>query len=149
MQIHTALANLRRALLAALGVVSVVLGLIGVFVPGLPTTVFVIAASYCFARSSPRLDRWLRQHPWLGPPLRRFIETRSMTRRSKAFALASMWGGMALSWFALAGVGVALQLTTIALGLTGTAAVLFYVRTAAERSGRTCDLSLCDRALPS
>ena len=58
-----------KPLYASLGVVSVALGIIGVFVPGLPTTVFVIAASYLFARSSPRLERWLEGNRWLGPSL--------------------------------------------------------------------------------
>jgi hypothetical protein len=107
-------------------------GLVGVFVPGLPTTVFVLIASYCFARSSPRLDRWLRQNPWLGPPLRRFAKSRSMTGRSKAIALASMWAGVGASCVALAGAGPTLQVTTIALGIAGTATFLWKVRTAPE-----------------
>ena len=57
----------RRILFAALGMLSVTLGIVGVFVPGLPTTVFVIAASYLFARSSPTLERWLEGNRWLGP----------------------------------------------------------------------------------
>ena len=129
MSVKTASTTLRRALFAALGVVSAALGLIGVFVPGLPTTVFVIAASYLFARRSPRLDHYLRQNRWLGPSLRRFADTGGMTPRSKAFALASMWAGLTVSWFALAGVSATLQVTTIALGVVGTATILFYVRT--------------------
>lgn len=129
MNINTASTTLRRALFAGLGVVSAGLGLIGVFVPGLPTTVFVIAASYLFARSSPRLDQRLRQNRWLGPSLCRFAETGSMTLRSKAFALASMWAGLAVSCFALAGVSAILQAVTIALGVAGTATIVFYVRT--------------------
>jgi hypothetical protein len=132
MDITTTTTILRRGLLAATGVVSACLGLVGVFVPGLPTTIFVIIASYCFARSSPRLDRWLRQHRWLGPPLRRFAESRSMTGRSKAITLASMWAGVGTSCVALAGVGLALQVTTIALGIAGTATILWNVRTAPE-----------------
>jgi len=120
---------LRRALYIALGVVSTSLGLIGVFVPGLPTTVFVIVASYLFARSSPRLDRWLRQNRWLGPSLRRFADTGGMTPASKALALASMWAGLAVSWIALAGASTVLQIAAVSLGLAGTATILFYVRT--------------------
>ena len=129
MDIQTASTTARRALFAGLGVVSAALGLIGVFVPGLPTTVFVIAASYLFARSSPRLDQRLRQNRWLGPSLRRFAETGSMTLRSKAAALASMWAGLAVSYLALAGISAVLQATAIALGVVGTATIVFYVRT--------------------
>lgn len=122
---------LARGLYAALGVVSMTLGLVGVFVPGLPTTVFVIVASYLFARSSPRLERWLESHPLLGPPLRQFRETGGMPRRRKGLALASMWTGIGLSVLVLDQVLV--RLIIVALGLAGTATILFVVRTTEPR----------------
>ncbi len=124
---------IRRVLFAALGMLSAALGIVGVFVPGLPTTVFVIAASYLFARSSPTLEAWLERNPWLGPSLLRFRETRGMERRSKALALLSMWTGLGVSIPALAAVGVGAQLFALSLGLVGTATILFYVRTTAAR----------------
>jgi uncharacterized membrane protein YbaN (DUF454 family) len=129
MRIDTMSISLRRALLAALGVVSAGLGLIGVFVPGMPTTVFVIVASYLFARSSPRLDGRLKANRWLGPPLRRFAETGGMTPVSKVLALVSMWAGVAVSLIALAGESAVARIVVLSLGLAGTATILFYVRT--------------------
>ena len=85
-----------KTLYAALGVLSLALAIVGVFVPGIPTTEFVLAASYLFARSSPRLQRWLESNRWLGPSLRRFRETRGMPRQAKLLSLASMW--TAISW---------------------------------------------------
>lgn len=114
---------------AAVGLLSVALGFVGVFVPGMPTTVFVLAASYCFARSSPRLDAWLRRNRWLGPSLQRYRETGGMDVRSKSIALATMWLGLAISWVSLAGVSPTLQRATLALGVVGTVTILFYVRT--------------------
>jgi uncharacterized membrane protein YbaN (DUF454 family) len=125
--------GVRRVLLAALGMLSLVLGIIGVFVPGVPSTEFVLAASYLFARSSPTLAGFLERNRWLGPPLRRFRETRGMPRKSKALALASMWTGLAISIPALASVGVAAQLVALSLGLVGSATILFLVRTTAAR----------------
>lgn len=122
-----------RPLYAAFGLLSVALAIVGVFVPGLPTTVFVIAASYLFSRSSPTLSAWLERNRWLGPPLRRFRETRGMPARSKAFALASMWTGVGASLYALADVGVAAQAVAVTLALVGTATILLYVRTTAAR----------------
>ena len=92
------------------------LGVVGVFVPGMPTTEFVLAASYLFARSSPRLERWLESNRWFGPSLRRFRETRGMPRQAKLIALASMWTGLSLSIYALSSVGAAAQIGAALLG---------------------------------
>ena len=56
--------------LAAVGWGAVGLGTAGLFIPGLPTTVFVLIAFYCFSKSSPHFAHWLLEHPWLGPSLR-------------------------------------------------------------------------------
>ena len=122
-----------RPVCAALGLLSVVLGIAGVFVPGLPTTVFVIAASYLFSRSSPTLAAWLERNRWLGPSLRRFRETRGMPAKSKAAALASMWTGVGASVYALAGVSITAQAVALSLALAGTVTILLYVRTTAAR----------------
>jgi uncharacterized membrane protein YbaN (DUF454 family) len=122
-----------KTLYMALGVLSLSMGIVGVFVPGIPTTEFVLAASYLFARSSPRLERWLESNRWLGPSLRRFRETRGMPRRAKAFALASMWTGLGVSIYALASVGVGAQVAAALLGVIGTGTILFLVRTTAAR----------------
>jgi uncharacterized membrane protein YbaN (DUF454 family) len=122
-----------RALYAALGLLSVALAVIGVFVPGLPTTVFVIVASYLFTRSSPALERWLEGHRWLGPSLRRFRETRGMPLRTKALALASMWTGLGVSIYALTAAGVTAQLIAFSMGIAGTITIVFVVRTTASR----------------
>ena len=122
-----------RPVCAALGLLSVVLAIAGVFVPGLPTTVFVIAASYLFSRSSPTLAAWLERNRWLGPSLRRFREKRGMPAKSKAAALASMWAGVGASVYALAGVSITAQAVALSLALAGTVTILLYVRTTAAR----------------
>ena len=122
-----------RLMLGSLGVLCVALGIIGVFVPGLPTTEFLLAASYLFARSSPRLERWLESNRWFGPSLRRFRETRGMPRRTKMLALVSMWVGLSVSIYLLASVGVGAQIAAASLGMIGTGTILFFVRTTAGR----------------
>ena len=133
MTITVGRAGLRRATFAALGVLCVVLGIIGVFLPGLPTTEFIIAASYLFARSSPALEAWLERHRWLGPPLRHFKETRGMPLKAKALALTSMWTGVGISTYMLATAGIGVQLSVVAMGAIGTITILFFVRTTAGR----------------
>jgi uncharacterized membrane protein YbaN (DUF454 family) len=133
MNLNQGATTFRRALYATLGVFAVALGIIGVFVPGLPTTEFIIAASYLFARSSPRLEGWLEGNRWFGPLLRRFKETRGMGRKTKALALAWMWTGLGISLYVLAAAGTGIQLFVLTMGLVGTVTILFVVRTTAAR----------------
>ena len=113
-------------MLIAVGCVSVALGVIGMIVPGMPTTVFLIIASYCFARSSPALEAWLHAHPWFGASLRRFRDTGGMPRRAKFMALLSMWIGVSLSLIVLGSIG---RIAVFTLGLVGTATIAFWVKT--------------------
>ncbi|MEM7653893.1 MAG: YbaN family protein [Pseudomonadota bacterium] len=76
---------LRPAFLV-LGVLCVALGVVGVIVPGMPTTIFLIVALWAFARSSPRFHQWLLSHPRFGPGLRDWSEHRIIPRRAKIAA---------------------------------------------------------------
>ena len=82
-------APLRYLLLAFAGV-CVALGVIGIFVPGLPTTVFILMAGWAAARSSPRFSAWLESHRVFGPMLKNWRETRSVSRRAKWSATVTM-----------------------------------------------------------
>ena len=82
--------------LRALGFLALGLGFVGLWLPVLPTTIFLIIAAACFARSSPRLHTWLLAHPRFGPPLRDWFEAGAISRRGKALALFGMGTGLAL-----------------------------------------------------
>jgi uncharacterized membrane protein YbaN (DUF454 family) len=90
--------SMRRTAFLALGYLMVVLGFLGIFLPVLPTTPFLILAAGCFARSSPRLERWLLDHPRFGPLLRDWRERGAIPRRAKTLAFASMGVGYLLFW---------------------------------------------------
>jgi uncharacterized membrane protein YbaN (DUF454 family) len=76
-----------RLLFAALGTLFVLLGLLGLFLPVLPTTPFLLLATACYARSSRRIFNWLLNHPYFGPLIREWREYRSMPYRAKRNAL--------------------------------------------------------------
>lgn len=87
-----------RLLYAALGCLMVVLGAIGAVLPLMPTTVFLILAAWFFARSSPRLEGWLLNHPLLGPPLRDWRENGAISLWGKAAACGGMAFGFCMFW---------------------------------------------------
>ncbi|MDR2313641.1 MAG: YbaN family protein [Spirochaetaceae bacterium] len=74
--------NVSRVLFIVLGMLLLALGLIGVVIPVLPTTPFVLAASFCFLKSSPRLYRWIMTHRFFGPRIERFRSV-GLTKKEK------------------------------------------------------------------
>jgi len=79
-----------RTVFALLGLVLVPLGVAGLVLPVLPGTPLLIAAAACFARSSPRLENYLVNHPRLGAPIRAWRESGAIPARAKIVALIAM-----------------------------------------------------------
>jgi len=82
----------RRHLLQALGWVCVGLGAIGIVLPIMPTTVFLLIALWAFARSSPRLHGWLLENPYFGPYIADWERDRVIPLRAKILAVTMMTG---------------------------------------------------------
>lgn len=81
--------SILRYLYILTGGIAVLLGIIGVVVPGLPTTPFVLLASWCFYKSSPRLQAWLLQS-FLGKYIRDYKEKGGLTTRKRVYIIALM-----------------------------------------------------------
>lgn len=123
--------RVRRWLLALVGVVCVMLGGIGVVVPGMPTTVFLIVASWCFVRSCPWLEDKLLKNRLFAPYLKYLGGSAVMPMKARVMAIAMMWLaiGVSLSLLSFTGVLSAWLMVVIpAVGLIGTAAILFFRR---------------------
>jgi len=88
---------LLRYSLLALGWLSVALGVLGIFLPVLPTTPFLLLAAACFMRSSRRFYLWLVEHPRLGPWIRDYLSGEGIPRKAKGYAIALMWLSIAIS----------------------------------------------------
>ncbi len=82
--------RLGRPLLLLFGWTNVGIGMVGIVLPGLPTTVFLLMALWAFSKSSARFHNWLYTHPRLGPPLRDWHEHGVIPRRAKLLAIAMM-----------------------------------------------------------
>jgi uncharacterized membrane protein YbaN (DUF454 family) len=97
----------------------VALGVLGILLPLLPTTPFLLLAAGCFVRSSPRLYAWLLNHKWFGSYIRHYREHKAIPLRAKVVVLALLWGsigyaaiGVAKAWWLRA------LLVAIAVGVT-------------------------------
>ncbi len=139
--------DMRRWTLVGLGTACVGIGAEGVIVPGLPTTVFLIAASWCFTRSSPWLEERLIRNRLFRPYLAHLDSGQPMPKRAMWAVLAIMWTAITLSTLLLLARGTAMLYASIVplLGIIGTACI---VRSA--RSRRTCpdaSQSLCEHVL--
>ena len=79
------------------GALAVLLGILGIFLPLLPTTPFLLLASWCFARGSTRLHRWLLSHPVFGEYLRNFEAGRGIPLKAKIVATVLLWTSLLLA----------------------------------------------------
>lgn len=80
-----------KSILTILGIVSLALGIAGIFLPLLPTTPLLLLSAWLFVRSSPRLYSWLINHPRLGPYIKNFRENHAIPLRVKVVSVSMVW----------------------------------------------------------
>ena len=90
---------IKRFLFRVLAILSLGLGIAGVFIPGLPTTVFILIAGWAAARSSPTLHAWLWNHKVFGPMLVNWSQGGYVSRKAKYSAVGMMLLCAAIMWF--------------------------------------------------
>lgn len=88
---------MRRAVWALCGGIALILGVIGILLPLVPTVPLLLLAAFCFARSSQTLHDWLLDHPRLGPPIRNWRMRGAIGRRAKVLATLSIGSTFAVS----------------------------------------------------
>lgn len=88
-----------RLLLYLAGWFSLIMAGLGIVFPILPTTPFLLLATLCFMRSSPKLHGWLTNHPKLGPPINNYFAGQGISAKNKAIALVTMWASLLISAF--------------------------------------------------
>lgn len=101
------------------GILLVAIGVIGIFLPVLPTTIFLILASACFVKSSPRANEWLRNHKVLGMYIKNYQDKTGLTIKAKIFNITFLWVMILLSAFYFTNeFYIKVILILIALGVT-------------------------------
>ena len=109
----------RRALFTACGLAAVGLGLLGIILPLLPTTPFLLLAAACFVRGSDRLHDWLITHRRFGPLIRQYREHHAIPLRTKLSTLLLLWATLIFSGlFVLEVLWGRLLLLIVGIGVT-------------------------------
>ncbi|MCJ7576481.1 MAG: YbaN family protein [Dehalococcoidia bacterium] len=115
----------KRRLLIGAGTLSTGLGIIGVFVPVLPTTPFLLLAAACYMRSSERFYQWLIDNRILGAYVRNYIEGRGMPIKIKISTILLLWLTIGVTIaFAVENIVVRIVLICIAIGVTAHVALI-------------------------
>lgn len=118
-----------RTLWFGLGIAAVAAGVVGIVLPLVPTTPFLLLAAFAFSRSSPRFEAWLVDHPRLGPPIRDWRAHRAIGRRAKVVAVGLMASTLVATW--AAGVGT----TILVVQIVVLAAVSVFILTRPDAPG--------------
>lgn len=101
-----------------IGTISLCLGLIGIFIPILPTTPFLLLSATLYAKSSDKLYQWLMSNPRLGPYIKNFRENRTLPLRVKIISVSTLWCTILLSTYLVEILFVRLLLLIIAIAVT-------------------------------
>jgi uncharacterized protein len=111
--------DIRKAILIFTGTVCVGLGVLGMFLPLMPTTVFLLMAAYCYSRSSDKFHNWLLNNRWFGSYIKNYRSKRGITIRQKVTTLITLWVSIGLSIWLLNGrLWATLILAAVAVGVT-------------------------------
>ena len=112
-----------KHILILFGSIFLGLGFVGIIVPGLPTTPFLLLAAGCYVKSSDRLYSWLLDHKLFGKYIHNFRETRSISLRSKIISLIIMWVMIGLSIYIFIKI-IPVKIIIALLGVIGTLVIL-------------------------
>ncbi|MFC2009985.1 YbaN family protein [Chloroflexota bacterium] len=111
--------KLKKRLLVVAGIIFTGVGILGVFVPILPTTPFLLLAAACYVRSSQRFYNWLLNNKLLGLYISNYIQGKGMPLRVKIFTVILLWVSIGLSmWLATQDVVIRVILVLVAVGVT-------------------------------
>ena len=106
-----------KFLFATFGIISLGLGILGIFLPLLPTTPFLLLSAWLFSKSSDRLYHWLLNHRIFGDYIRSFKEDRAISLRIKIVALTTKWAAMLVAIFTVASGKLWLQILLFAIAI--------------------------------
>jgi uncharacterized membrane protein YbaN (DUF454 family) len=110
--------ELKKQLLITAGTLSLAIGIVGIFVPLLPTTPFLLLAAGCYLRSSQKFYNWLMSNRFLGAYIKNYFEGRGIPVKVKLFIIALLWVTIGISIWLVARPLVTIILLIVAIGVT-------------------------------
>ncbi|MDO5022275.1 MAG: YbaN family protein [Eubacteriales bacterium] len=109
---------MKSSLYLILGLICLILGIIGIFIPVLPVTPFLLLSAWAFARSSKKLYDWLLEHPVLGIYVKSYIKYRAISINAKISGIVALWLSIGFSIYIVKITWVRILLLVIAAGVT-------------------------------
>lgn len=97
---------------------SFVMGVIGIFLPLLPTTPFILLAAACFARSSPRFYAWITSHPRFGPSIADYLAGKGLPLKAKLMATGLLWTSVSFTLLVVSLIWAKLAMLLTALAVS-------------------------------
>lgn len=107
-----------RVLLNVLGTIFLALAVLGIILPLLPATPFLLLSSACYLRGSRRLYSWLMNHKYLGPYITNIKEKRGMPLKAKLVTISILWASLLLSMYRMESRAVDLTLIVVGIGVS-------------------------------
>jgi uncharacterized membrane protein YbaN (DUF454 family) len=129
--------KLKRKLLIVAGTISTAIGVVGIFVPILPTTPFLLLAAACYLRSSRKFYHWLLKNRFFGAYVRNYLQGRGMPLKLKILTILLLWVTIACSaTFAVQALIIRVILALIAIGVT---VHIILIKTTPRDEGKVID----------
>ena len=119
-----------RLLFILLGTLCLIVGILGIFLPLLPATPFLLLASACYVRGAPTLHRWLMSHRYVGAYITIIKERRGMPLQAKVLTIAVLWASLLFSASRVDSLLVDVILLMVGIGVT---TVLVRLKTVGQR----------------
>lgn len=110
--------SIKKYVLIVLGSLSLTLGIVGIFIPVLPTTPFLLLASFCYIRSSKHLYNWLINHKVIGEYIFNYMTYRAVKLSTKIGALLFLWISLIVSMIFVSNLHLRLFLFAVGVGVS-------------------------------
>ncbi len=110
--------KIKKILLIIVGSVSLVLGVIGILMPVLPTTPFLLLASFCYLRSSEKLYNWLINHHVFGPYIYNYLTYKAIPKKTKIGAIIFLWCSLIISSLIISSLHIKIFLFLIGIAVS-------------------------------